>query len=42
MIVLGDSESPIDVDAVQGGVPARKGAIKVDAKPLLGTMRLSK
>jgi hypothetical protein len=44
VIVLGDadSESPIDIDAVQGGVPVRKGAIKVDAKTPLGTMRPSK
>jgi hypothetical protein len=44
IIVLGDadSESPIDIDAVQGGVPLRKGPIKVDAKTPLGTMRPSK
>jgi hypothetical protein len=44
VIVLGDadSESPIDIDAVQGGVPVRKGPIKVDAKTPLGTMRPSK
>ena len=44
VIVLGDadSESPIDIDAVQGGVPVRKGRVEVDAKTPLGTMRPSK
>ena len=44
VIVLGDadSESPIDIDAVQGGVPVRKGPVKVDAKTPLGTMRPTK
>lgn len=44
IIVLGDadSESPIDIDAVEGGVPVRKGPIKVDAKTPLGTMRPTK
>lgn len=44
IIVLGDADStsPIDIDSVQGGVPVRKGPIKVDAKTPLGTMRPSK
>ncbi len=44
VIVLGDadSESPIDIDGIQGGVPVRKGPIKVETKTPLGTMRPSK
>ncbi len=44
VIVLGDadSSSPIDIDAVQGGVPVRKGPINVDAKTPLGTLRPTK
>ncbi|HEY5933001.1 MAG TPA: VIT domain-containing protein [Kofleriaceae bacterium] len=41
-VVLGDadSSSPIDIDAVQGGVPGRP--VKVDAKNPLGGMRAPK
>jgi hypothetical protein len=41
-VVLGDadSSSPIDIDAVQGGVPGRP--VKVDAKTPLGGMKAPK
>ena len=41
VIVLGDadSESPIDIDAVEGGVPGARKPIKPDTKTPLGGMR---
>lgn len=44
VIVSGDadSSSPIDIDAVEGGVPARGATIKVDAATPLGKMRPAK
>jgi len=45
VIVLGDadSQSPIDIDAVEGGVPARRRPVKVpDASTPLGGLRPSK
>lgn len=42
VVVLGDadSESPIDIDAVEGGVPVQRGPVKpVDTRTPLGGMR---
>lgn len=43
-VVLGDADStsPLDIDAIQGGVPGKRGPIKVDTKSPLGGMRPSK
>ncbi len=43
-VVLGDADStsPLDIDAIQGGVPGKRGPIKVDAKSPLGGMRPGK
>lgn len=42
-VVLGDADStsPLDIDAIQGGVPGKRGPVKVDAKSPLGGMRPS-
>lgn len=41
MIVPGDadSESPIDIDAVEGGVPGARKIVKPDTKTPLGGMK---
>jgi hypothetical protein len=43
VVVLGDadSSSPLDIDAIEGGVPApgHHGAVHVDASTPLGTMK---
>ncbi len=41
IIVLGDadSSSPLDIDAIEGGVPGKRRPIKVDATTPLGNMR---
>jgi len=43
-VVLGDadSSSPLDIDAIQGGVPGKRGPVKLDTATPLGTMRPSK
>ena len=43
-VVLGDADStsPLDIDAIQGGVPGKRGPVKVDTTSPLGTMRPSK
>ncbi len=43
-VVLGDADStsPLDIDAIQGGVPGKRGPVKVDSATPLGTMRPSK
>ena len=43
-VVLGDADStsPLDIDAIQGGVPGKRGPVKVDSTTPLGTMRPSK
>ncbi|MBA3453747.1 MAG: hypothetical protein H0T42_11700, partial [Deltaproteobacteria bacterium] len=42
-VVLGDADStsPLDIDAIQGGVPGKRRAVKVDSTTPLGTMRPS-
>jgi hypothetical protein len=41
VVVLGDadSESPIDIDRVEGGVPGQRGPVKPDTKTPLGGMK---
>lgn len=41
LIVLGDADStsPLDIDAIEGGVPARGRPIRIDARTPLGTLR---
>jgi len=43
-VVLGDADStsPLDIDAIQGGVPGKRGPVKVDSTTPLGTMRPGK